>query len=391
MGAVSTRSPYDLRDANGASHEFYRRVERLADSLSAEIDQQAGSVLHDYAAFVTGIRGEQRRSREEYGVELLTLGLERSQYAGAARRTPRFAVGLASALYRWRSRFPRCKRAIDSLRGALSGLFFVPALAVQRTPPEPTLVELDRLLRWLEATGEFKEETLRLQSWRAFLASLPEGHQKAIIQLADELFEEFRFAADEAFRDFTRGLVPYQLVNAADHRWREDALLIAKSAEEYHLNMVASELMNRGLRSTYELTRQRVVLVPGCMRARPTSECQAVTRGTDIICTGCEPNCHVHELQERGRRDGFRVRIVPHATSFTRWLERYQSDDSTGLIPVACPLHLVAGGYEVRRLGLRAQCVLLDYCGCSKHWNREGIPTAVCPDRVSSMARAGRG
>jgi len=42
---------------------------------------------------------------------------------------------------------------------------------------------------------------------------------------------------------------------------------------------------------------------------------------------------------------------------------------------VACPLHLISGGLELRKLNIAAQCVFLDYCGCKNHWHQDGIMT----------------
>jgi uncharacterized protein len=37
----------------------------------------------------------------------------------------------------------------------------------------------------------------------------------------------------------------------------------------------------------------------------------------------------------------------------------------------------IQGGWDVRDLGIPAQGLLLDYCGCSYHWHEEGIPTDI--------------
>lgn len=51
----------------------------------------------------------------------------------------------------------------------------------------------------------------------------------------------------------------------------------------------------------------------------------------------------------------------------------------------ACPLHLVPGGYEMRALGLEAQCVLLAYSGCKRHWDPTGTPTRLDRDRLLEL------
>ena len=44
---------------------------------------------------------------------------------------------------------------------------------------------------------------------------------------------------------------------------------------------------------------------------------------------------------------------------------------------IACVSHLISGGWKAKSLGMPPQCVLLDYCGCRKHWHERGIPTDI--------------
>jgi len=36
----------------------------------------------------------------------------------------------------------------------------------------------------------------------------------------------------------------------------------------------------------------------------------------------------------------------------------------------------------MRALGLEAQCVLLDYSGCKRHWDPKGVPTRLDRKRL---------
>jgi hypothetical protein len=54
----------------------------------------------------------------------------------------------------------------------------------------------------------------------------------------------------------------------------------------------------------------------------------------------------------------------------------------TGIVGVACVLNLLSGGLKARRLGIPAQCILLDSCGCGNHWDIEGIPTVLNVDQL---------
>ena len=52
-------------------------------------------------------------------------------------------------------------------------------------------------------------------------------------------------------------------------------------------------------------------------------------------------------------------------------------EDRVGLVGISCVLTNAPGGWETQELGVPAQGVLLDYCGCRYHWHRDGIPTDI--------------
>ena len=80
--------------------------------------------------------------------------------------------------------------------------------------------------------------------------------------------------------------------------------------------------------------------------------------------------------------------MVLHSTGFSRWLQRWQREQGYGVTAVACLLNILPGGYEMRARGIASQCVPLDFPGCQKHWDREGIATAVNEARLVRILAA---
>ena len=98
----------------------------------------------------------------------------------------------------------------------------------------------------------------------------------------------------------------------------------------------------RACAKTSKASRSKVVLVPGCMRGARIDTCKAVTRGLDITCAGCDPDCAVNRITRRMRHEGVEVYIVPHSSGFSRWLERWQNDPKVGVAAVACMMNILA-------------------------------------------------
>jgi hypothetical protein len=274
----------------------------------------------------------------------------------------------------------------DLARAAFCRFFLAPGIGRKAEPGACSLRRLSRLIDWLQATGEFEQEVRRLHNWRSFLKALAIEDARRWIEVSVELFDWFEHEAAVALGKYTTGVEEFLSTEHAHRGIREDQVFCGRPAVEYHLAMVATEIMNRGLREQFEKMRKRVVLVPACMRGKSANACQARVFGVDITCAGCDPSCAINRITRRMRDLGATVYMVPHSTGFSRWLERWQREPDTGVVATACLLNILPGGYEMRARRIPSQCVPLDYPGCQKHWRREKLPTGLNEERLVRIA-----
>jgi len=143
------------------------------------------------------------------------------------------------------------------------------------------------------------------------------------------------------------------------------------------LSMVGAELMNRAFKGAFVNSNSVTLLVPACMRINGSEKCKAQRNNFDLKCTNCNANCNISKLQKKGLREGFNVSIIPHSSDFTTWLKTWAAGKNKGVIGIACPLNLITGGLELKSLDIPAQCIPLDFCGCSNHWDKKGFPTEL--------------
>jgi len=384
-GACPQPHVYDLLQGGPSSDGFYAVLSGFADAAVAAVEQAVGHLLHGYERHVRENLSECPRSRGEYAVELLTLGMAVHCYEGAAGRTAGPVVGFARLLVSVRRRSAIAKPFLDWLRGGIARYIFAPALEFRALKTGSADWRLARLVEWMEATGEFEQEARRLRNWRSYLASMHPDKATHWLRVAEELFRRFAYDAGQAFSPYTGNVASFVKCERLQPRWREDLLFRSRTAAEYHLNMVAMEVMNRGLRGDFDLTRQKVVLVPTCMREKRGSRCKARVDGLDIVCTGCNPECTVNRITRRMKANGIAVYMVPHASGFSRVLKRWEQSGA-GVTAVACLLNILPGGYEMRERHIASQCVPLDFPGCRKHWHERGFPTAVNEERLVQIA-----
>lgn len=378
---------YDLRAGQPDSNDFYKRLDTFSSEVFNTIEARVGYIISEMMAFVERRSVEKLRSRAEYAVEVLTLGMTWRHYLGASQQTPGWVVAMLKKLFDLRRTNRTLKPFADRLRGVISSRLVVPRIGLAPADAAVTLANFARLIRWLEATGEFKDEVKRLRIWYAFLESLQPDGIALMLPMVLNLFDWFASAARQELGGYTTGVESFLKEVHPAYKNREDVVFCGKQEVEYHLNMVGSEIMNRGFRDSYLATTRKTLLVPGCMRPDEAAACQADVDGFNIRCTRCNAECRVGQLNSLGQQHGFDVFIVPHSSSFTQWLKRWENSTETGLIAVACLLNLVPGGYEMRELNIPAQCLLLDYCGCRKHWHPKGIATDINQHRLIDLVK----
>jgi hypothetical protein len=276
----------------------------------------------------------------------------------------------------WRKHHQRWKPWIDLARGVLTTAFLLPARPRRVPDFPPTLDQIDRFCVWMEATGEFREQALRFVRWRAFWEGLDPVRLERTFDEIGTFCAWFEERSRQVLGEYTGRVESFLSQRRSKYRWREDRVSCTRARIEYHLNMVGAEILNRAFRPAFHDTEAKAVLVPGCMRTLPADRCAAVRAPEGLRCTGCTTSCRVNQLREMGVRRGFDVVIIPHASDLSLWSPR-EGRPRRGVVGVACVTTLVEGGWELRRYDVPAQCVLLDYCGCKKHWHEDGVPTAI--------------
>ncbi len=368
---------YSLRDGQPKSDAYYRDVAVFTDQVLVEVDHRVRPLVDAFQSFRTKTAAEEPHTWAEYAFDVLTLGVLWRVYIG---RAPGLGTGfqrVLTGLAHVRQRSDFLKPGVDRLRGVLAALF-LRRNGHRPAPQSSTLDELDQLLGWLEAAGDFEEEVTHLSAWRDFLNSLPPEEAAAGLSTVIALASWFERRSEAVLGCYTPNVERFLAETHPNYRWREDNIFCGRQRVEYHLNMMGTEILNRTFREKFLSTAQKVVLVPPCMRAQPEDKCKARPAALGARCAGCTPGCRVHQLTKLGEKHGFSVFMLPDDLRVYSGGTTHQSrENAAGIVGVSCVLTNAPGGWKTRRLGIAAQGVLLDYCGCSWHWHKTGIPTDI--------------
>ncbi len=356
---------YSLKADQPRSDAYYRDIAIFTGEVIEQAEKRVGPLVDRFQA-----SAKEARTRAEFFYELLALGVFWQVYAARALQLSRPPQRLLSLLANARQRSPALKPIIDGLRGPLAALFLARNKRELSASAVPTRSQLARLLDWMEAAGDFDQEVERLRVW---LGVLDEQQIAPVMAFA----EWFTARSLEKLGCYTPNVETFLAETHPHYRWREDYIFCGRQRVEYHLGMVGTEILNRAFRNSFLTTQQKIVLVPPCMRARPADECQARETPFGAQCAHCEPRCHVHQVTKLGEKHGFAVFMLPdELASFSPAGNSRLAE--VGIVGVSCPLTNAQGGWKARKMGIPAQGLPLDYCGCSWHWHLDGgIPTTI--------------
>lgn len=369
---------YSLRGDEKRSDRYYREIATFTDDVLAELRSQVAPIVEKFQTFLQENQLEVLRTFDEYAFEFLMLGVFGRVYMPAAQRLARQPQRVLANLGLWRKQSDFFKPAVDFLRGILGTIFLSNGNRQFTTKPMLNLENLNRLLGWLAAAGDFPEELQRLQSWAAFFEVSPSLEAETALKMAISLGSWFEDRSEVILGTYTPHVEKFIHQKKPFYRWREDVIFCARQRVEYHLAMVGTEILNRHLRDKFLDTKQKVVLLPPCMKAKLNAGCEAVETPLGERCMACDPGCRVHQLTKLGEKRGFAVLVMAHDLDvFSGNGETSAPRGETGVVGVSCPLTNVAGGWEMKKVAAPAQGVLLDYCGCPWHWHEDGIATDI--------------
>jgi len=339
--------------------------------------------VDEYLVYILENKVEVQRSRDEYLLELMMIGTFWQNYFYKAQKSKHLSKVVLKRLYNLRKKNETFKPVIDKIRGYLA--YELLDHHKNDLKEELTVASFLNLLEWMSATGEFNEEVLRLGNWGGFFASVNERDLEGSLRSLISFSSVFHLKGKEILGKYIPKVEDFLTNSLQAYKFREDYCFTARKENEYLLNMFGAEVMNRQLRSDFEKTSKKAVLMPTCMRTQPPGGCKARSDGKELVCVRCNKDCNIGKIAARVAKYEVTPYLIPHSSEFSRFLIKWKDEKGTGLIGVACVLNLLTGGYEMKRLGISSQCIFLDYCGCKKHWDKEGFVTNMNGNRLEEI------
>lgn len=367
---------YNLKSSDGSSDAFYEKLRDFSHHVFRVLDEQFYDALLSFFRYRRHLDLDRIYSFEEGYLEMLSMGVFWQIYSGDALATDDGMTDFIQKLTMLREENKTFKPLIDAFRGLMMTAVMQPDLYDHMGISKPTLENFKDLLDWLEATGEFKYEVLRLRYWYDYASTLEETALQDLLTLCLSASLWFEKESNEHLGVFTEEVDRYLNEMRPKRYWKEDVIFCGRRRVEYHLNMLAAEWLNKVNRESFKGRPHKLLFVPTCLRLKDDEACQAKAVDDRLVCCHCDSLCQVSRATLLAESMNCKTFILPHSTSLKKVPEGIEPLN-IAVIGVACALHLISGGWMLSHQGIAAQCVMLDYCGCKAHWHHEGLPTSL--------------
>ena len=362
---------YFLCESNESSTEFYKKNLNFSKKVLNKLEGNFSNDINDYMNYINKNNMEQLRSKSEYLLEILMIGVFWKEHVNKAISLSKIPRNILIKLSTLREK-ESIKKIVDINRGLLEYLF------LNRRSNDKIKISLEnykKLVNYLKACGDYKEEAKRLEVWISYFFSLNKNKVDKILTSYLEFAKYFEDISQEVLGIYTKNVNLFLKNIDKKYKYREDFLFCSRKEVEYHLNMVGAQIMNEAYRKEFLKTKEKRLLLPSCMRIKDEKNCKAIKTEEGYICNSCSKNCNVNKYDKLGKKYNFQVYIIPHESSIS--VKNKIKDGHIGIIGVACVLNLISGGLKAKNLGFVPQCVFLDYCGCKDHWHDKGIITDI--------------
>ena len=188
------RKTYSLRlEGEFDSDSYYREILIPSEEVKEMLRENVKEYVEAFMEFIKANKIESLRTFEEYGLELLMIGVLFNEYIDNARAFTSLKKMPFNYLNKQRVKKIKANknyRKIDVYRGMLSNKILLKKVEGRN---HPNIEGLIKLKDWLEATNEFEEEVIRINNWINFLQSVRSNLAQNILfmalQISDKLYQ----------------------------------------------------------------------------------------------------------------------------------------------------------------------------------------------------------
>ena len=367
---------YNLNTDGQNYEDYYSTLKRLKKMIIDKDCNKSKKYIDDFKIYIKNF--EELKDDKYYFIEIILIGVLFYEYIDYTLNFKPYLSFVYNFLNK--NRNSKFKSQIDIIRGKVNTSLYT--IKNSKSNSKATSYNIDdfcKLIKWLDATYDFKDEVIRLKIWYKFLKTKSTNYISFFFDFALNHVKYIKKLGEDNLINYLPNLENYLNTYRKHHYNKEDIIYCGKGFVQYYFNMIFSELMNDIFRDDFLNTDRKIVFLPACMTQDKTP-CKRSNTSYGGKCNFCSSNCNVNKISKLGKKYNFKVYIIEHETTLSSL--DINENKNIGIIGIACIPNLISGGFKALRLGFIPQCVVLDYCGCSNHWLYKKHMTKINENRL---------
>jgi uncharacterized protein len=302
-----------------------------------------------------------------YAIYFLTFGVIYKVYIKKAYSLNENIKRLIKKNLTYDDSLNKMKPKSKKLKGYLSTIFLLKEVKHELIP---NIDSVGKLISYLELTCEFDGEIKIIKLVYKYIKkkykNISAYEFNEFINRLLNLAIYFDKKAEESLNKYTNRVSKFLLNFSDEHKYKDDILYIKRETVEYHLNMVFACIINDVLRDDFKISSDKILIMPTCMKIKNNFMCRAKKKHGMYICSNCDNKCKINELSKLGKYGDFNVYTVKNKFQLNRLkLNNYKNK---GVAVASCVLNIINIYIILINLEVIPNLILLDYCGCKKHW-----------------------
>lgn len=155
---------YSLKSESSDYEKYYFTIKKLGDDLIDKALNKSSKYIDDFKLYLKSKNIEDPKDSKYYSIEIILIGVLFREYKDYILNFKPYLSPIYNILNK--SRNSKFKPQIDVIRGRINTSLYSKS---QKLDNPYTLNNFSRLIKWLDATYDFKDEVLRLNIWHQFL------------------------------------------------------------------------------------------------------------------------------------------------------------------------------------------------------------------------------
>ena len=162
---------YNLKGKSVNSNAYYEKLKAVSNRIKNLLFDYGKIQIEEFMIYVVKNNIEDLRTKDEYAIEFLMIGAMLKDYRKYIKKINKGTLRLFKIFNKLREG-KSLNRNIDKIRGYLISNILMKEVS------ENDNYDINILINWMEASGDFKEEVYRMKVWGDFLKVKDEEYKR---------------------------------------------------------------------------------------------------------------------------------------------------------------------------------------------------------------------